>query len=106
MASRVKEVTTASKLRPAVTAVRLPTAPLRPQVRTVEEERPARPNRERKTPVQLSRAGKKAVSYYLDPETFMQLKMLSVQTGKSLQLLNEEAVQLLLGHYMETLPAS
>ena len=44
---------------------------------------------------QRSRQGKKVVTYYLDPEPFMQLKVLSAKTGITVQELNLEAVNLL-----------
>jgi hypothetical protein len=44
---------------------------------------------------QRSRQGKKVVTYYLDPEPFMQLKVLSAKTGVTVQELNLEALNLL-----------
>ena len=44
---------------------------------------------------QRSRQGKKVVTYYLDPEPFMQLKVLSAKTGITVQELNIEALNLL-----------
>ena len=44
---------------------------------------------------QRSGQGKKVVTYYLDPEPFMQLKVLSAKTGKPVQELNLEALNLL-----------
>ena len=44
---------------------------------------------------QRSRQGKKVVTYYLDPEPFMQLKVLAAKTGATVQELNLEALNLL-----------
>jgi hypothetical protein len=44
---------------------------------------------------QRSRQGKKVVTYYLDPEPFTQLKVLSAKTGITVQDLNIEALNLL-----------
>ena len=44
---------------------------------------------------QRSRQGKKVVTYYLDPEPFMQLKVLSAKTGITVQELNIEGLNLL-----------
>jgi hypothetical protein len=44
---------------------------------------------------QRSRQGKKVVTYYLDPEPFTQLKILSAKTGVTIQDLNLEALNLL-----------
>ena len=44
---------------------------------------------------QRSRQGKKVVTYYLDHEPFMQLKVLSAKTGITVQELNIEALNLL-----------
>jgi hypothetical protein len=44
---------------------------------------------------QRSRQGKKVVTYYLDPEPFTQLKVLSAKTGTTVQDLNLEALNLL-----------
>ena len=44
---------------------------------------------------QRSRQGKKVVTYYLDPEAFMQLKVLAAKTGATVQELNLEALNLL-----------
>ena len=44
---------------------------------------------------QRSRQGKKVVTYYLDPEPFTQLKVLSAKTGITIQDLNLEALNLL-----------
>ena len=44
---------------------------------------------------QQSRVGKRVVSYYLDPEPFVQLKMLAAKTGVTVQNLNLEALDLL-----------
>ncbi len=44
---------------------------------------------------QRSRQGKKVVTYYLDPEPFMQLKVLAAKTGVTVQELNLEALNLL-----------
>ncbi len=44
---------------------------------------------------QRSRQGKKVVTYYLEPEPFMQLKVLSAKTGITVQELNIEAINLL-----------
>lgn len=44
---------------------------------------------------QRSRQGKKVVTYYLDPEPFTQLKVLSAKTGITVQDLNLEALNLL-----------
>jgi hypothetical protein len=47
------------------------------------------------TPRQQSRQGKKVVTYYLDPEPFTQLKVLSAKTGITVQDLSLEALNLL-----------
>jgi hypothetical protein len=44
---------------------------------------------------QRSRQGKKVVTYYLDPEPFTQLKVLSAKTGITVQDLSVEALNLL-----------
>jgi hypothetical protein len=44
---------------------------------------------------QRSRQGKKVVTYYVDPEPFTQLKVLSAKTGITVQDLNIEALNLL-----------
>jgi hypothetical protein len=44
---------------------------------------------------QRSRLGKKIVTYYLDPEPFTQLKVLSAKKGLTVQELNLEALNLL-----------
>jgi hypothetical protein len=44
---------------------------------------------------QRSRQGKKIVTYYLDPEPFTQLKVLSAKSGSTVQELNLEALNLL-----------
>lgn len=44
---------------------------------------------------QRSRQGKKVVTYYLDPEPFTQLKILSAKTGVTIQDLSLEALNLL-----------
>ncbi|MBV8442069.1 MAG: hypothetical protein JO312_16165 [Hyphomicrobiales bacterium] len=44
---------------------------------------------------QRSRQGKKVVTYYLDPEPFTQLKILSAKTGTTIQDLSLEALNLL-----------
>lgn len=44
---------------------------------------------------QRSRQGKKVVTYYLDPEPFTQLKILSAKTGVTIQELSLEALNLL-----------
>jgi hypothetical protein len=44
---------------------------------------------------QRSRQGKKVVTYYLDPEPFTQLKILSAKTGITVQDLSLEALNLL-----------
>jgi hypothetical protein len=44
---------------------------------------------------QRSRQGKKVVTYYLDPEAFTQLKVLSAKTGITVQDLSLEALNLL-----------
>jgi hypothetical protein len=46
-------------------------------------------------PRQRSRLGKKIVTYYLDPEPFTQLKVLSAKSGLTVQELNLEALNLL-----------
>jgi hypothetical protein len=46
-------------------------------------------------PRQRSRQGKKIVTYYLDPEPFTQLKVLSAKKGLTVQELNLEALNLL-----------
>jgi hypothetical protein len=49
------------------------------------------------TPVarQASRQGKKVVTYYLEPAPFVQLKVLAARTGRTVQELNLEALNLL-----------
>ena len=47
------------------------------------------------TPRQRTRQGKKVVTYYLDPEPFTQLKVLSAKTGITVQDLSLEALNLL-----------
>ncbi len=44
---------------------------------------------------QRSRQGKKVVTYYLDPEPFTQLKVLSAKIGITVQELSLEALNLL-----------
>ena len=44
---------------------------------------------------QRTRQGKKVVTYYLDPEPFTQLKILSAKTGVTIQDLSLEALNLL-----------
>ena len=44
---------------------------------------------------QASRQGKKVVTYYLEPEPFVQLKVLAAKTGRTVQELNLEALNLL-----------
>lgn len=46
-------------------------------------------------PRQRSRQGKKVVTYYLDPEPFTQLKVLSAKTEITVQELSLEALNLL-----------
>jgi hypothetical protein len=46
-------------------------------------------------PRQASRQGKKIVTYYLEPEPFVQLKVLAARSGKTVQELNLEALNLL-----------
>jgi hypothetical protein len=46
-------------------------------------------------PRQASRQGKKIVTYYLEPEPFVQLKVLAAKTGRTVQELNLEALNLL-----------
>ena len=48
---------------------------------------------------QRSRQGKKVVTYYLDPEPFTQLKILSAKTGVTIQDLSLEALNLLFERY-------
>ena len=43
-------------------------------------------------PRQQSRIGKRAVTFYVSPEAFRQLRVLSAQTDKSIQLLMVEAL--------------
>jgi hypothetical protein len=49
----------------------------------------ARPSR------QASRQGKKIVTYYLEPEPFVQLKVLAARSGQTVQELQLEALNLL-----------
>ena len=44
---------------------------------------------------QASRRGKKVVTYYLEPEPFVQLKVLAAKTGRTVQELTLEALNLL-----------
>lgn len=55
-------------------------------------------------PRQRTRQGKKTVTYYLEPATFVALKVLSARTGRTLQELNEEAVELLFDKHAVTRP--
>ena len=57
--------------------------------RLVTEIKPAGPAR------QASRQGKKVVTYYLEPEPFVQLKVLAAKTGRTVQESNLEALNLL-----------
>lgn len=57
-------------------------------------EPPPRPSSDA-TARQRSRQGKKVVTYYLDPEPFTQLKILSAKTGVTIQDLSLEALNLL-----------
>jgi len=70
-----------AKASPRVSAVEQPEAP--PQAAASSTQR------------QRSRQGKKVVTYYLDPEPFMQLKVLAAKTGTTVQELNLEALNLL-----------
>jgi hypothetical protein len=70
-----------AKAAPKVSAVELPEAP--PRASQILTQR------------QRSRQGKKVVTYYLDPEPFMQLKVLAAKTGVTVQELNLEALNLL-----------
>lgn len=45
-----------------------------------------------------SRAGKRGVTFYLEPETWKQLRMLSVTNDQPIGVLMEQAVQLLLNN--------
>jgi len=56
---------------------------------------PAEPAARAATTRQRSRQGKKVVTYYLDPEPFTQLKVLSAKTGITVQDLSLEALNLL-----------
>lgn|SRR6202453_2926793 len=60
-----------------------------PQVAPATETAPVQAQRQR------SRQGKKVVTYYLDPEPFMQLKVLAAKTGLTVQELNVEGLNLL-----------
>ena len=60
-----------------------------PQVPATETAPVQAPQRQR------SRQGKKVVTYYLDPEPFMQLKVLAAKTGLTVQELNVEGLNLL-----------
>ena len=66
-----------------------PSVPLGP----APEPKPAPSNEP--TARQRSRQGKKVVTYYLDPEPFTQLKVLSAKTGITVQDLSLEALNLL-----------
>jgi hypothetical protein len=44
---------------------------------------------------QASRQGKKIITYYVEPEPFVQLKVLAARSGKTVQELNLEALNLL-----------
>ena len=48
---------------------------------------------------QASRQGKKILTYYLEPEPFVQLKVLAARSGKTVQELNLEALNLLFEKY-------
>jgi hypothetical protein len=61
-------------------------APAAPEPRPASSDASAR---------QRSREGKKVVTYYLDPEPFTQLKILSAKTGITVQDLSLEALNLL-----------
>lgn len=49
----------------------------------------------RQQPQQASRAGKRAVNFYMENDVWMQLKMVSVRSGKTLQDLMVEGVDLI-----------
>ena len=66
-----------------------------PKLRTVDQPDAPAPSLESSGQRQRSWQGKKVVTYYLDPEPFMQLKVLSAKTGKPVQELNLEALNFL-----------
>jgi hypothetical protein len=69
-------------------------APSAPVAAAPEPVRPPAPSNDA-TARQRSRQGKKVVTYYLDPEAFTQLKVLSAKTGITVQDLSLEALNLL-----------
>lgn len=66
-----------------------------PKVSTAEQPETTAKASQVSTQRQRSRQGKKVVTYYLDPEPFMQLKVLAAKTGVTVQELNLEALNLL-----------
>jgi hypothetical protein len=66
-----------------------------PRVRTGEQPETTPETSQGSGQRQRSRQGKKVVTYYLDSEPFMQLKVLSAKTGVTVQELNLEALNLL-----------
>ncbi len=66
-----------------------------PKVSTAEQPETTAKASQALTQRQRSRQGKKVVTYYLDPEPFMQLKVLAAKTGVTVQELNLEALNLL-----------
>ena len=69
------------KAGPSATVAPAPEPPPRPSKETASRQR--------------SRQGKKVVTYYLEPEPFTQLKILSAKTGTTIQDLSLEALNLL-----------
>jgi hypothetical protein len=66
-----------------------------PKVSPAEQPETTPKDSQASTQRQRSRQGKKVVTYYLDPEPFMQLKVLAAKTGVTVQELNLEALNLL-----------
>jgi len=66
-----------------------------PKVSSAEQPETTPTASQTSTQRQRSRQGKKVVTYYLDPEPFMQLKVLAAKTGVTVQELNLEALNLL-----------
>lgn len=58
----------------------------------IAEDKPVKENKTQRCP---SRVGKKLVSGYFDPDAHMQLKLLSLETGKPIQGLLTDALNAL-----------
>ncbi len=66
---------------------------LQPPVNEAPAQAPAVPSRP------ASRAGKRSVMYWLDPNAFRNLQLLSVDEDRTIQSLMEEAYDLLMRHH-------